>query len=404
MDELGNLSPARIPLGARRPVAPRAGLRRLLAPAWVPWPWRGSRDGGSSLGRGVALSGLVWPGGAGLPFDGVVVVAPDGLIAEVAPAGRLRLPADLPVLRGAWVGPGVVDAHVHLSFGSPAEALAGGLVAVRDLGAPPARARGWQTRAGRAAGPAVAVAGPVLTAAGGYPSTSWGRDGFAAALADPDRVRRLLRRCARDGADLVKVALEPGDGQLPVPTPEQVRTLVRAAHEAGLAVSAHALTVDMVTRALDAGVDELAHTPQEVLPPALVERLARNRTPVVSTLQTFFSAGRGRGAALNAAALHGAGVPLIYGTDLGNQGTRPGVDPRELDRLADAGLGRAGALRAATEGSAGAAGMAGRGGTGRLEAGEPARVVLLGADPLLEPAAWRHPLALVVGARLHRPA
>ncbi len=69
----------------------------------------------------------------------------------------------------------------------------------------------------------------------------------------------------------------------------------------------------------------------------------------MSTLQTFFSAGVGRVAAENAADLHAAGVPLRYGTDLGNDGTRPGVDPRELDRLADAGMGRLGALRAATE-------------------------------------------------------
>ncbi len=72
------------------------------------------------LGRGVALRGTVWPGGDAEPFDGVVVVAPDGTIAELAPAGALRLPADLPVLGGArcWIGPGVIDAHVHLAFGS----------------------------------------------------------------------------------------------------------------------------------------------------------------------------------------------------------------------------------------------------------------------------------------------
>jgi imidazolonepropionase-like amidohydrolase len=182
-----------------------------------------------------------------------------------------------------------------------------------------------------------------------------------------------------------------------VPTPAQLRAVVDAAHAAGVAVTVHALTVDLVSRALDAGVDELAHVPVEALPIELVERIAAAGIPVVSTLQAFFSAGIGRVPALNAAALRLAGVPLLYGTDLGNTGTLPGVDPRELDRLADAGLGRAGALLAATTGAAAAAGMRGRGGDGRLRIGDAARVVLLASDPLVEPAAWRRPLAVVSG-------
>ncbi|MDP9239419.1 MAG: hypothetical protein M3O55_02100, partial [Actinomycetota bacterium] len=91
-------------------------------------------------------------------------------------------------------------------------------------------------------------------------------------------------------------------------------------------------------------------------------------------------------------ALHRAGVALRYGTDLGNAGTQPGADPRELDRLADAGLGRLGALRAATEGSAQAYGI--RAGSGRLVLGEPAALVLLGGDPLREPELWRAPMGV----------
>jgi imidazolonepropionase-like amidohydrolase len=156
----------------------------------------------------------------------------------------------------------------------------------------------------------------------------------------------------------------------------------------------------MVTRALDAGVDELCHTPTERLTDALVERIAAAEIPVVSTLQTFFSAGQGREAARNAADLFRAGVPLIYGTDLGNTGTCTGVDPRELDRLADTGLGRVGALRAATEGAAGAYGIRGR--TGRIEPATVAALVLLTADPLIEPGAWRTPLAVVADGRIVR--
>ena len=357
---------------------------------------------GQGLGRGVALRGTVWPGGDATPFDGVVVIAPDGTIAELAPAGALRLPADLPVLGGprCWIGPGAVDAHVHLAFGSRSDELRGGLVGVRDLGAPPSDARRWRTTGRPPAGsPSVAVAGPVITAPGGYPSRSWGADGFAAFADSPEWAKVVVRGLAADGIDLVKIALEPGAGW-PVPSPAAVRALVEAAHGAGLRVTAHALTGEMVARALEAGVDELCHTPTERLSDDLIERIAVAGVPVVSTLQTFFSAGQGADAARNAAALHRSGVRLLYGTDLGNTGTRVGVDPRELDRLADTGLGRLGALRAATEGSAGAYGVRGR--TGRLTVGEPAALVLLSADPLVDPIAWCAPLAVVADGRLVR--
>jgi len=354
--------------------------------------------------RGIAFRGTVWEGGAATAYQGVVVVDGAGRIAAMGP--QIALPDGLPVFgdEGCWVGPGLVDAHVHLAFGGPAEALPGGVVAVRDLGAPLAEALGWQAGGGPAAGSAyVSVAGPVLTAPGGYPSTSWGAGGFAAFLADAGRAASVVGQLAADGVDLIKVALEPAGGA-PVLSPAVLRAVVEAAHRSGLAVTAHALTVDMVRRAVDAGVNELAHTPVEPLPEELVESIASAGISVVSTLQCFFAGGgdggdggAGHRAVANAAALHRAGVRLVYGTDLGNAGTRTGAEPRELERLADAGLGRLGALRAATEGSAQACGLP-KG--GRLMVGQPAALVLLGADPLVEPEVWRAPRAVYAGGRL----
>jgi imidazolonepropionase-like amidohydrolase len=42
--------------------------------------------------------------------------------------------------------------------------------------------------------------------------------------------------------------------------------------------------------------------------------------------------------------------------------------------------------------------------TGLLRVGEPAALVLLPADPLSEPGAWRAPSAVVADGRLVRPA
>lgn len=361
------------------------------------------RTGSSSLGSGAVFRGTVWAGGGAAPVDGVLVVDGAGRVDRIGPVGHVHAPSGLPVYGGPghWIGPGLIDAHVHLAFGD-VPALSTGLVAVRDLGAPAAVARAVRTGHRRPADgqPFVAVAAQILTAPGGYPSVTWGRDGFATFAADPAQARVVVHRLAM-AADVIKIALEPGPTGWPVPDPATVRAIVEAAHSAGLRVVAHALRADMVGRAVDAGVDELAHTPTERLPPELVERIAAARIGVVSTLQTFFSGGSGTTAAANAADLVQAGVTLRYGTDLGNTGTRPGVDPRELDRIADAGLGRLGALRAATEAAAAAPGIRGR--TGRLRPGEPAALVMLPGDPLQEPGLWRTVVAVVADGRLVLP-
>ncbi len=388
-----------MPTGGARRAATRGRLERATASDGA----RRRRVKPTGLGRGVAFTGTVWPGGEAAPFAGALIVDGHGVVRYLGPLVTGTVPPDVPMVGGTqhWIGPGVVDAHVHLAFASAAELLRGGVVGVRDLGAPPARARAWRTghRTPVTGQPWVAVAGPVLTAPGGYPSQSWGRDGFALPVSTPGQARQVVHRIAADGADVVKIALEPGPAGWPVPAPAVVRAVVEAAHRTGLAVVAHALTVDMVGRAVDAGVDELAHVPTQRLPDAVVERLARRNISVTSTLQTFFYQGVGRDAAANASALHREGVRLRYGTDLGNDGTRAGVDPRELDRLADAGLGRLGALRAATEFAAQAPGIRGR--TGRLRVGERAALVVLSADPLREPGAWRRPTAVLADGRLY---
>jgi imidazolonepropionase-like amidohydrolase len=374
-------------------------------------PKRRSGQSVQASSRGIAFAGTVWTGGDTQPAPGVVVLDAAGRVAELR-RDQTGLPEDLVVLGGVnhWVIPGLVDAHVHLAFDPAAQpdpygrfeltGAATGLVGVRDLGAPLRWASRWRTghRPSVPGLPFIAVSGPVLTAAGGYPSQSWGADGYAEFVSSPAQARWVVQRLATQGVDLIKLALEPGSSGWPVPGPRVVRAITNAAHQAGLPVVAHALTADMVSRAVDAGVDELAHTPTERLPPELVERIARSGIAVTSTLQTFFAGGVGRDAAANAADLIAAGVRMLYGTDLGNAGTRPGVDPRELDRLAAAGLGRLGALRSATQWSATAAGMRRR--TGMLQVGQPAALVLLPSSPLVEPGVFRTPSAMYCDGRL----
>jgi imidazolonepropionase-like amidohydrolase len=370
------------------------GLRRLGRPA----PRRGS----TGLSRGLLLLGTVWAGGDSEPFDGAVLLDAQGVIGYLGPSEHAPVASDLPVIGGPgrWIGPGVVDTHVHLAFADSPDVLHTGLVGVRDLGGPFASARSWRTghRRPPPGRPFIGVSGPILTAPGGYPSQSWGADGFSVPVRSAGDARQVVHQVAASGADVVKLALEPGAAGWPVPDPATARAVVRAAHGTGLAVVAHALRADMVRCAVESGVDELAHVPTDRLSDALVDAIAAAGISVVSTLQTFFAEGVGRTAAGNAAALFQAGVSLRYGTDLGNAGTQPGVDPRELDRLAECGLGRLGALRAATEVSAAAPGVRGR--SGRLRRGEPAALVVLPGDPLAEPGVWRAPVAVIADGRI----
>jgi imidazolonepropionase-like amidohydrolase len=341
----------------------------------VSWRRRRSPAQPRVLERLLLLRGRLWVGDGTEYDDGCVLVAADGIVAACGPRDEVDAPDAAEVVDATWVGPGVVDEHVHLAFGDPLEMLAGGVVAVRDLGAPPADAVRWR----RLAAPRIEVAGPVLTAAGGYPSRGWGSAGFAAFVDDPQQATSLVEGLVGQ-VDVVKLALEPRGG--PVPSLEVSQAVVAAAHVAGRLVTAHALTVAMVERALDAGVDELAHMPVETLPSELVSRMVAAGTRVVSTMQTLLRDPSAGGVVANGRAFVDAGVEVRYGTDLGNAGTRTGVDPGELRRLADTGLGAEGALRAATR---------------PIEIGAPAAVVALAADPRTEPEVWRRPLAVVCG-------
>ncbi len=335
----------------------------------------------------LALQGAVWAGTRAATLPGWVLVGEAGLILHVGQAPAI-LEGPFRHIAGAWIGPALVDGHVHLAFAEPAEVLAAGVGACRDLGAPLEQAIAWRQNNDLV----TAVAGEILTATGGYPTRTWGSSGYGCGIDGPEEAVDAVRRLVASGTDLVKLALEPSGGA-PVPDLETCHAVVAAAHAHGLAVTCHALSVAMVERALDAGVDELAHTPTEALPPDVIDRIANSGLTVVSTIDTHVLGGAWS-VLDNAAQLVAAGVPLVYGTDLGNEGTSAGPSVAELEHLGASGLGREGALRAATEGSGRLAGLAGRV-DATVEPGARTVLVVLPADPLDEPTAWEAPIAVI---------
>ncbi|WP_322410760.1 hypothetical protein [Microbacterium invictum] len=234
--------------------------------------------------------------------------------------------------------PAFVDHHVHLHLVDGERLPLGGVAAVVDLGGDPA------ILAARPAGalPHVTYAGAFLTTLGGYPAgREWappaivrqitdassliGRPGGAATAVDEQRLA---------GASVIKIVLHH-DRPLPE---DAVAVIVDTAHASGLAVVAHVEGDGMTRRALDAGVDALAHTPfSEQLDDDLIARAAAAQV-WISTLDIHRDDPPAAATArANLRAFRAAGGRVVYGTDLGNGDLPLGVNPRELRALIAAG-------------------------------------------------------------------
>jgi imidazolonepropionase-like amidohydrolase len=324
-------------------------------------PIRSAPSSSEPIGQGasVAFEGVRLFDGERFSPGPVDVTSAGGRILAVGRALPPAGPEPAERITGGWLFPGFVDAHVHLSFSEPELLASAGVTGVLDLGAPLPYAFAEHAPL------RFAASGPLITAPGGYPTTSWGAGGYGLEVRDAGQGRDAVAQLATRGAAMIKVAIEPRGGTML--DGETLRAVVEAGHEHGLKVAAHALGVDAVRRALNSGADVLAHTPTEPLPGELVAELGGRRATIVSTVRAF---GGSRAAGRNLAALAGAGCPIAYGTDLGNGDIRPGIDPEELAILSEALGGVEPALASATSVAGDLAGLG-----GRIAAGRPSDLV-----------------------------
>jgi imidazolonepropionase-like amidohydrolase len=337
-----------------------------------------SRVGGEPF---AIVGASVFDGRAAAPLPGRTVVVAGGRVERVGAAGEVEVPGGVRVLDGdgLTVLPGLVDAHVHLGFYPAAAVLRGGVTTVRDLGWPAGRLAALRKAAAPAgaASPRVLAAGQIVTVPGGYPTrAAWAPPGTARPVRGEEEAALAVAELAEAGSCVVKVALDDRVGPtLPGPV---LAALVAAARDRGLGVTAHVAGVRELEKALAAGVGELAHWPfaAPALPERLIARLAAAVT-VVPTLHIEPSPARLEGVR----AFVRAGGRVVYGTDLGNQGPPPGADVAELRLLADAGLGPAGALAAATSVAAAHLGLAD---AGRVAAGARADLLVVEGDPVAD--------------------
>ncbi|MGH3090044.1 MAG: amidohydrolase family protein, partial [Rubrobacteraceae bacterium] len=188
-----------------------------------------------------------------------------GRIAAVAPSGDAE--QDTVIDYGdATILPGLVDAHVHLSFDAspdinalvrddtPAAAslraaenarrhLASGVTVVRDLGSARNTVLDLSALVGTELlpeSPRIIAAGEVLTITGGH-GYFMGRE-----VDGPDGFRRAARAQIKHGARVLKVMAtgevitKQGFPGAAATTFDELRAVVEEAHQAGLKVAAHA--------------------------------------------------------------------------------------------------------------------------------------------------------------------
>jgi hypothetical protein len=260
----------------------------------------------------------------------------DGELRPVAFGTAAVQRARVPKLPGA-VMPGLIDRHVHLGLVDAAALAETAVVEVHDLGWVPSIARGWKLNP--PTGGLVRIAGPFLTAVGGYPADrGWAPPGSVRELAGPADGVRAVTDAVDHGYDLIKLVLHTGGPLLDDAT---VVAVVHAAHQHGLPVAVHAEGPDQARRAFEAGADVLVHVPWTE---SLENDLLRAMAGSLRWISTFaIHRGLDLERALdNARRFLRLGGWLGYGTDMGNDmyegAAPPGPRVEEISALSKTGL------------------------------------------------------------------
>jgi imidazolonepropionase-like amidohydrolase len=335
---------------------------------------------------------LAWLGPGRLTSD-VQIDCEHGEITAVGGAHGVVDGTELLEVSGFVMG-AAADRHVHIGLADPMAVLLRGVTAVRDLAWPTERIfpLADASEAPSFSGPLIRTVGPMLTGPGGYPTADgWAPPGTGRELRDPQDAETAVRDLAGRGVAAIKVSLNAEAG--PTPGDGELAAIAETAHRLDLPVTAHAQGQGQVERALGAGFDELAHTPWTHRLSDDVVATAAQRLRIVSTLDICsygLDTPQIRTALDNLRRFHAAGGTVIYGTDLGNGAIPPGIHTRELQLLVEAGLEYEEVLESMVRAP--------------LAPGAPADLLVLGADPLDDLAAFDDIRAVIRGGRVVRSA
>jgi imidazolonepropionase-like amidohydrolase len=329
-------------------------------------------------GSPLVLIGTLIDGTGAEPLpDAALVIRKDRIVA-VGLRRELPIPprAEVIDLRDWTMLPGFINTHVHNAYERRNLTIWAreGVTTVRDLGErlgfPYFTTRDSLCKDPRRAW--VIAAGPLVTVPDGYPIA--GNNFQSMTVTSPEDARQKINQLIDDGADVIKITLTSGGS--PSLSAEQAAAIVEAAHQRGVPVSAHATEFKNVERALDAGVDDIAHIARDPVPDDVLERMVEADVSWVPTMDAL--EGRGRD---NLRRFVEAGGRVALGNDGGYlQGLEIGMPMREIQWMQKAGMTPMQIIVASTRN---AAYVCNRQGTlGTLEVGKFADVLVIEGDPL----------------------
>ncbi|MEJ2217725.1 MAG: HEAT repeat domain-containing protein [Gemmatimonadota bacterium] len=370
--------------------------------------------------------------------NGVVVVRGERIYAA-GPASDFRIPDGVRTLDagGGTILPGIINAHIH--HGASAEMrhrfLLEGVTTVCDLGSELGEIDAFAEEAydDRPAARGLR-AGPIVTAPGGYPDGLY-RTRINYEVAGPEEAGPAVDDLAARGADMIKIAADPTwntEHPLPFPDLETIRALVAAAHAHRLLVRAHIIRPAQLDLVIDGGVDVVEHLGMPAWPsreeenrvmasddpvggffdrwapdyqPRL-ERMAADGIAMVPTVSAviggFYTANdptpRQRwvvGILMEIVhRFHAAGGVVAVGNDFNDRATTERLPLLEMEMLGKAGLTPMEVLVAATRNGARVCGR--RWDLGTLDPGKLADLIVVDADPLIDPVAALQQVKLVM--------
>ncbi len=342
----------------------------------------------------LALTGATLIDGTGAePIPDATLVIGGERIIVAGPSADITIPSGAKVidLDGAYILPGFINAHVHDAYDSgrlKAWALAG-VTTVRDegiLSSPSQISQKIALRNELAASNQYArlvSAGYMITVPGGYGHLE---------VTSVEDAQKQVKMELDEGVDLIKLTMEDGYGfatNLALLSGDELSAIVSAAHLQGALVSAHVTEVKFLQQVVDAGVDDAAHIPWDVLiSPSLIQKMVDQDVYVVTTLTVMDAYGAAEGASRNLARLQSAGVHISMGSDytLIPQNKfdhfELGMPMHEIFLMSAAGLSPMEILIASTRNAAHVCGIEDELGT--LQAGMLADVLAVSANPLAD--------------------
>jgi imidazolonepropionase-like amidohydrolase len=326
----------------------------------------------------LVLLGTLIDGTGADPLPDAVLVIEGSRIVAVGPRAAVSIPPDAQIidLPQATILPGFVNTHVHNAYNARNLQIwaQAGVTTVRDLGERLGRPY-FATRDRLRADPHNArliAAGPLVTVPGGYPIA--GNNFPSLTVTSPQDAREKIEQLVDEGADVIKITLTSGGA--PSLSPEEAAAIVETAHARGIPVTAHATTAQDLLRALDAGVDDVAHMAVDRVSNDVIRRMVDAGVAWVPTLEALENRGGN-----NLRRFVKAGGRVALGNDGGYlPGLEVGMPMREIEAMHEAGMTPMQIIVAASRDAAYVCRRADLLGT--LELGKNADILVVNGDPL----------------------